>query len=146
MADKSDLYNRTKETNCLVTAVTNADADCASVDMRGFRSVLFLIAIGDSADTLSAVNKIELELEDSDDDSSFADVTDQNFVKGNVEDLTAGLFEVIDDPAEDQTIVQVQYNGPKRYVRVVLNFSGTHTTGTPIAVIGLSAGSIHKPV
>ena len=36
-----------------------------------------------------------------------------------------------------KVIVSVGYRGSKRYVRAVLNFSGTHSTGTPIGVIGL---------
>jgi hypothetical protein len=41
---------------------------------------------------------------------------------------------VIDAPTEDSLTVTAQYIGGKRYIKPVLNFSGTHSTGTPVAV------------
>jgi len=146
----TNLYDAVKETTGILPNVTpiNADANGTAVDMKGFRSCLFVIAIGaaDAGDTLSGTNKIGLELEDSDDNSTFANVTDAALVDGNVEDMTGGLFyEVVSDATASKNIL-ISYKGTRRYVRVVLNFAGTHATGTPINIVGLATGSAHVPI
>lgn len=117
-------------------AVTNADANTTAVDCKEHDAVAFLVDMGNSADTLSGSNKIELELEESDDNSTFTDVADAD-VEGAVSATNTGTFAVIDAPAEDSTVFTGIYRGNARYVRAVLNFSGTHTTGTPIGVVAV---------
>lgn len=150
MADYSDLYNRTKETNCLVAQTLSADTNCAPVDLgegkpheRAYKKALFLISVGVDA-ALDGSNYWEIEMEDSDDDSTYADVTEASYVTGNVEDLTGGLCFTIDATTEDDVVIAVQYSGPKRYVRIVMNETGTLTT--PVAVVGLAAGARYKPI
>ncbi len=145
MPIRSSLYSSLAATTLLVPAVRTADANSASMDLRDCRSAALLFALGDSADTLSGTNKIELEVQESDDNSTFtavanADLT--NYVTGT----NAGTAALIDAPAEDQTSVIVGYKGYKRYVRGVFNFSGTHATGTPTAIVGLKDGNQLQPV
>jgi hypothetical protein len=140
-----DLYSNVKVSSLLIPAVRNADANSTAVDMLGFESVVFVVDMGNSADTLSGTNKIELELEESDDDSSFTDCADADVV-GYVDGTNDGTFAVVDAPAEDSTVFKCGYRGVKRYVRVVLNFSGTHTTGTPVGVIAVQGHAHYAPV
>lgn len=149
--DYSDLYNSTKEITCLVPQTLTADTNCTAVDLgkggldgRNFRSVMFLISLGADA-SLSGANYWTIELEDSDDNSTFADVTTAGYVDGNVEDLTGGACFIVDATTEDETTLAVQYTGPKRYARIVMNETGT-ITGTPVSVVGLLSGARHKPI
>lgn len=115
-------------------AVVTADANCSSVDLKNYGVCRFLVAVGESGDTLSGTVYIELEVEESDDDSSFTDVANAH-LSASVTGANVGTFAKIDAPAEDDALYTVEYRGHKRYARVVVNVTGTHTNGTPIAVV-----------
>ena len=69
-----------------------------------------------------------------------ADLT--NTVTGS----NTGTVAVIDDNAEDDLVVVVGYKGNKRYIRPVLNFTGTHTNGIPCAVMAVRGRNRAQPV
>lgn len=140
-----DLSNNLKVTSLSLAAVRNADLNSTAVDMQGYESVTFLVAMGNSADTLSTTNKIELEVEESDDNSAFTDCANADIVTA-VTATNTGTFLLVDDPAEDSNVFKVGYIGNKRYVRVVVNFSGTHTTGTPMAIVAVQGNPNYAPV
>lgn len=105
-------------TDQLVTRVSNAVAagttavNCTSIDMAGFDSVTFIAAMG----TLTATQVTGMKLQESDDNSSFSDVTSG---------ATAAMAD-----ADSNKILVASYKRPaKRYVRAVL------TRGTANAVI-----------
>lgn len=115
----------------IVPAVVTADTNGTGVDLRGFDSAMVVVNVGQSGDTLSGAVKIELELEESDDDSTYTDVADSDlgvYVAGTND----GCFGVIDDAAEDAAVYFTTYRGSKRYIRPVINVTGTHSNGTPI--------------
>lgn len=131
-----DLYNHLQVTQVLDPATLTADANSASVDTRGFDSLMFAAAVGESGDTLSGSVYLELEVEESDDNSTWTDVADadlHNSVSGN----NTGTFGVIDAAAEDDAVYVTGYKGNKRYVRVVANLTGTHTNGIPVGVVAV---------
>ncbi len=136
MPNHTSLYANTGFVSLLVPAVRNSDANSAALDLQDADDAVLLFYLGDSADTLSGTNKIELEVEESDDNSSWSDVANADLTN-YVTATNPGTAALIDAPAEDQVVVAVGYRGSKRYVRGVLNFSGTHSTGTPIGVLGL---------
>jgi hypothetical protein len=140
-----DLYNNIKVSSLLIPAVRTADANSTAVDMQGFESVVFVADVGNSADTLSGSVKIEFELEESDDNSTFTDCADADVI-GYVDGTNDGTFAVIDAPAEDSTVFKCGYRGTKRYVRVVFNVTGTHSSGTPIGVIAIQGNANYAPV
>lgn len=126
-------------------AVINSDTNGASVDTKGFEEVQFIAVVGESADTLNGTNFIELEVEESADDSTFTDVANAG-VKDYVTGTNTGTFAKIDDAAEDDAVYTCSVISTKRYLRPVLNFSGTHSTGTPIGVIAVLSGAKYPPV
>ena len=140
-----DFENNLKHDLVVETAVITADTDGASVDMQEYRYLAFYATVGESGDTLSGSVYIELELEESNDDSSFTDCADAdvtNTVSGN----NTGTFAKIDAAAEDQAIYMCEYKGSKRYVRPVVNVTGTHSNGTPIGIMAVRAGYSQLPV
>lgn len=121
----------------VVTAeVLTADTDGSSVDMVDYDACTFLAMVGVSGDTLSGSVYIELEVEESVDDSSFTDVADADLTD-YVAGTNDGTFALINDPAEDDVLAKTTYIGSKRYVRPVVNVTGTHTNGTPISIIAI---------
>lgn len=140
-----DFENNIRHDQVVDPVVISADADGDSVDMKGYRSVAFYALVGESGDTLSGTVYVELELEDSADDSSFTDCVDAvvtNTVTGN----NTGTFAKIDAAAEDDAVFMCEYKGSARYVRPVINISGTHTNGIPIGIIALRSGDGSLPV
>lgn len=126
----------------LVAATVDADGD--GVDLQGFESATVLAAVGTSNDTLSGSVKIELELEESDDDSAYTDVADADMI-GAVDGTNDGCFAVIDAAGEDNRAYTCGYIGSKRYIRVVVNVTGTHTSGTPIGAFVIKGHSRQNP-
>jgi hypothetical protein len=121
----------------LIDPVTlTADANGASIDLKSHQNALVCVAVGESGDTLSGSVKIELELEESTDDSTFTDCADADVI-GYVAGTNDGCFGVIDAAAEDDAVYTCQYIGSKRYIRPVINVTGL-TNGTPIGAIGIA--------
>lgn len=140
-----DLQNETTQTLILAPIVKNADANLTEADQAGFRDLVFQVSVGASADTLSGSNYIELEVEHSDvSGSGFVDCADAD-IQSSVTGTTTGTFALINATDEDDTLYTVQYIGGKEFVRVVLNFTGTHTTGTPIGVVAVQSGENYLP-
>ena len=136
MAALRDLYSNLGVQAAVDPAVMTADANGNGIDTRGFDSVMLAASVGASGDTLSGSVKIELELEESDDDTTYTDVADSDLLNA-VDGTNDGTFAVIDDPAEDDAVYLTGYRGTKRYVRVVVNVTGTHTNGTPIGAVAI---------
>ena len=83
-------------------------------------------------DTLSSSVKIDFKLEESSDDSTYTAVTSNTSVTDGAVD-SSGIFSTLDANAETPQISTIGYIGGSRYIRVVADFTGTHSNGTPIA-------------
>ncbi len=135
-----DFYHEMVAAYNVGAAIPTVDANGAGVDLQGFSGgCLFIATCQDSLDTLSGSLYLELELEESDDDSTYTDVADadlSNYVAGNND----GTFAKIIASTMASNIYKCQYKGSKRYVRCVLNVTGTHTSGTPVQVSSMKLG------
>lgn len=140
-----DMYSNVKVTKCLVSATRTADANGSSVDTRDYDSLVFVANVGASGDTLSGSVKAELELEESDDDSTFTDVADADMHKV-VTGTNTGCWALIDASGEDSSVYMTGYRGKKRYVRPVYNITGTHTNGMPVGIVAIQGHAHQKPV
>jgi hypothetical protein len=145
MPSNSSLYTNLSAASLLVPAVRNSDTNSTGMDLRDSENAALLFHIGASADTLSGTNKIELEMQESDDDSTYTAVANAD-VNNYVTGTNVGTAKVVLSNATASQAYIMGYKGYKRYIRGVLNFSGTHTTGTPIGVIGLKGRNHLTPV
>ena len=137
-----DLANNVVVAQSIAPVVGTADANGTGIDLKGFESATIVVNTGIEGDTLSSSVKIDFKLEDSDDDSTYAAVT------SGIIDATAnasGIILTLDANAETPQVTVVGYTGGKRYVRVVADFTGTHTNGTPIAASVIKGHPIHAP-
>ncbi len=140
-----NIHSHIKVVQLLDPIVGNNDAEglpAAGLDTRGFDSVELIALLGLSGDTLSGSVKVDVIIEDSDDDTTYAPVTDTNLVLVGSDGVAAapdssGIVATIDDAAEDEIKIRVGYIGPKRYVQLKFDFTGTHTNGIPIAMLGI---------
>ena len=121
-----------------------SDTNCTAIDSQGFSSVMHVVNVGAPGITFSTSNKVDIELEHSDDNSTFTDVTSNTDVTGGTGD-SSGVFQTIDANGDCNKVYAIGYVGGKRYSRVVLNFSGTHGTGTIFGVVGVKGHPLHGP-
>tara|TARA_R110000751_G_scaffold29882_3_gene76888 strand:+ start:317 stop:742 length:426 start_codon:yes stop_codon:yes gene_type:complete len=115
-----------------IAVTATAGFTSAACDLINNDGSLLVVNMGNSGDTLSASVYWELEVEDSPDDSTWTDVPDA-LITDAVTGSNTGTFAKVDAPAEDSRIFTTAYLGRQRYVRIVVNKTGTHTNGTPIA-------------
>lgn len=140
-----DLYSNLSVSQLIDPDTLTADANSTAVDLQGYSSLMLVANVGASGDTLSGSVKIELEVEESDDNVTFTDVANADLHK-SVTGTNVGTFAVIDDAAEDDAVYITGYQGNKRYVRVVANLTGTHTNGTPVSVSAIRGHAAERPV
>ena len=53
---------------------------------------------------------------------------------------------VVDAAAEDEVVIARSYIGSKRYVRVFIDHTGTHTNGFPYSALVIKGAPRHAPV
>jgi len=140
-----DFSNSLDDNASLLAQVLTADANSSSLDLQQYRNAAFLFVIGNSGDTLSATVYIECEIQVSADDSAWSAAPDAD-VKNTVAGTNTGTVALINAPTEDSTTVWGEYIGTSRYVRAVINVTGTHSNGTPCAVVGFRTNPNELPV
>ena len=133
-----DLSNNINPAVSIINAVKTAAANGTGVDLQGYEGATVLVDVGAEGDTLSSSVHFEISLEESDDDSTYTDVAQAGIVDGTI--TAGGIFLKLDGTAggnPDTTggIFRVEYVGGKRYIRVVLAKTGTHSNGTPIGAM-----------
>ena len=111
-----NLKGKIYHAQVLAPVAVTADVNCAGVDVQDLNSLAFLVNV--AAFTFTGVNKIAIKLQDSDDNSTFADVTE-------VYEGTAPVVKTLEAVADGAASHLVEYRGGKRYARLVLDVSGT---------------------
>ena len=134
-----DLYHNVAVSQPLNPVNSTATKTSSTIDLQGFNSLEVLFCLGTAGDTLSGSVYWTLKLQDSDDDSTYADVAAANLLNG-------AATVVVNSMSLDETVVPFGYNGGKRYVKAVATPTGTHTNGTPIGVIALRGTASIRPV
>ena len=133
-----DLSNNINPAVSVINAVKTAAANGTGVDLQGYESATILVDVGAEGDTLSSSVYFEISLEHSDDDSTYTDCAQADIIDGTISE--GGIWLKLDGTANGNPdsaggIFRVGYVGGKRYVRVVLAKTGTHSNGTPIGAI-----------
>lgn len=141
-----DLSNSISPAVSLPAAVRSAAANGTGVDLQGYESATVLVDVGAEGDTLSSSVHFEISLEESDDNSTFTDVAQAGITDGTIS--SGGIFLKLDgttggDPDTTGGIFRVGYVGGKRYIRVVIAKTGTHSNGTPIGAMVIRGHARH---
>lgn len=138
MADY-DAKSKSKVMAVIAPAVIAADNTPVAIDTAGFRGATIGSHVGIGGITFDATNKLEIKLLAGDDTTygNAVAVTADEVVMPYGETLgTGGIIRsfTAEKAAADTEVHTVGYIGKKRYLYVLLDFSGTHGSGTPIAV------------
>ena len=131
-----DLSNNIEIGNSIINAVKTAGANGTGIDLQGFEEATAVVSVGAEGDTLSGSIYFEVSLEHSDDDTTYTDCVQADVVNGTI--AAGGIWLKLDgttggDPDSTGDQWQLGYVGGKRYVRLVLAKTGTHSNGTPIS-------------
>lgn len=133
-----DLYNSigvVRAVDPVVGAGDNTKITSATIDMQGFRSLVWLISLGTLAD---AAATFVMLMEESDDSGMSG--------KNNVADVNMDPTEAIAsfDEADDSSVRKIGYTGTKRYV--TLSITPADNAGTwPVSIIALMGNPIGLP-
>lgn len=144
-----DLSHNIELGNSIINAVKTTGANGTGIDLQGFEEATAVVSVGAEGDTLSGSVYFEVSLEHSDDDSTYTDCVQADIVNGTI--AAGGIFLKLDgttggDPDTAGGQWQVGYVGGKRYVRLVLAKTGTHTNGTPISGMIVKSRPRNAPV
>tara|TARA_R110000744_G_scaffold234668_1_gene352394 strand:+ start:581 stop:1042 length:462 start_codon:yes stop_codon:yes gene_type:complete len=143
-----DLSHNISVSNTLINAVKTTGANGTTVDLQGFDSATAVVTVGAEGDTLAANLYFTVALEHSDDNSTWTKADQVDIVNGTI--AGQGVFLILDgttggNPGTTGGEWQVGYVGGKRYVRMILAKSGTHSTGTPISGVIVKGSPLHAP-
>jgi len=99
------------------------------LDLAGFEGAVIAVSIG-ILTGVDASNFLTIKMQESDTtaDADFVDVPS---------DKLEGEFIIINSTDLDQTTQYVGYRGEKRYIRILLDYTGTGITAGIIAVVGI---------
>ena len=142
-----DLSNNLVISSSLINAVKTTGANGTGVDLQGYESALAVVAVGAEGDTLAANLNFQVSLEHSDDNSTYTDCVQADIVDGTI--AAGGIWLILDgttsgNPDTTGGQWQVGYAGGKRYVRLVLAKTGTHSTGTSISGLIVKGSARHS--
>ena len=138
-----DLANNISIIQSIAPVVGTSDTNGTGVDLQFFESATAVVDTGVEGDTLSTSVKIDFKLEDSDDNSTFTAVTSSLHVTDGSVDSN-GIFLTLDANAETPQVTSIGYVGGKRYLRVVLAKTGTHSNGTPLGAMVIKGHARHS--
>ena len=113
------LMGKIKIALSLAAQTISATTLTASVDNQGFGSLMFTIAAG--AFSYTGSNKVSITVQDSDDNTTFADVPASSIYKPE----SGAIAKILDATADGAAVHNVHYLGEKRYVRLNLVVAGT---------------------
>lgn len=126
------FFDNFKASRVIPAIVGNNDTEGTGVGVRvrDYKLNAFIVDVGISGDTLSGSVKLQPILKESSDST---DGSDGTWTAVAAADMNASTLALVDDAAEDDVLQIVEYKGDAPWVRVDIDFTGTHTNGIPVA-------------
>lgn len=128
-----------------VQTITSSNLTGVGVDLKGFNSATVVLVMGDIDEMGGSPQgsaKIDVQLQDSDDNSTWSNVTDGDVVDlSGVSSVTGGI---VASTSDDRTPVAVGYVGERRYLRAILQPTGL-TNGGPAGAVVIKGQPRHAP-
>lgn len=140
-----DLYSNIDTALAIAPAAYSADHTGPAIDRSGFNSLALAISVGVGGITFSGSNKIEFVLQHSDEAASGFEPVTQKDVQG-VTLAAGGIVRALTAAHAAPSRTRLGYIGPRRYVRLVADFSGTHGTATPLSALAILGHPNNAPV
>lgn len=139
-----DLVHNVGLVPLIAPAVLATDSVPAAVDLLGFNSAAIAIHVGAAGIAFTGTNRIDFVLTHSDDNVNFVPVEAADVQNADV--LAGGIIATLRTTQSGPTIMKVGYVGDRRYLKLLADFSGTHSTGTAIAALLIKGNAVSRPV
>lgn len=123
----------------------SADSTPVAIDLAGYQQAEVVLSVGVGGITFTGTNKIEFVLTHSHDDSTYVNCTDADVV-GASATITNGIVKALVAAHAAAAVYRFGYVGPRRYLKLLADFSGTHASPTPMAAVVVRGNAAHKPV
>ena len=149
-----DLASNLKGLPCIEYATYSTDQTSSALDtsLYNYKSLTLCLEIGVGGITFTTSNKVEFELTHSDDDSTYVVVTDDDVIipysTTNTVALlgaSSGIFQSLIAAHAAATVNLIGYRGKKRYVKLKMDFTGTHSSGTPMGCTWILGSPMSAP-
>jgi hypothetical protein len=142
------MFQRFTDNNKVVSALVpltgNSDRASSAIDTLGYDQVFIVFAVGAAGDTWSSTNKIEMEIQDGATTTTAA-AADASLTTVATGATNTGTAKIVSAAGDASKIYTTQYTGKKRYIKAVVNFSGTHTNGSPTSVTVILGNPVAAP-
>lgn len=140
-----DLKSNISIAQALPPATYDADNSPVAIDLQGFDSAVLVLHVGAGGITFTGTNKIEFKLTHSDDDSTYSAVTISD-VQGLDSVGSGGIVKAITSAHASADVTKIGYVGGRRYLKLLADFGGTHSAGTPISSVVIKGNPTISPV
>ncbi len=132
-----DIHNQVTRVLAIGAVVASTTQNSAAIDLQGYDAAEILLDIGIGGITFTGVNRVDFQVTQSDDNSTYTNIADADVqgVIGTVSGFVKSLTALQAAPG----VYRFGYIGNKRYLKISAVFGGTHGTGTPIAASILAA-------
>ena len=127
-------------------AARTAAFTSASVDTQNYDALAIAVNVGATGDTLNATNRVELQVQESDDNITYTPAADSDLLKVVSGGQATGTFGLLNAAPAVNQVYMTGYRGNKRYVRVAGAFYGTTTSGTFIDALALAGRARNMPI
>lgn len=141
-----DLVNNIAPVKGIAPATKTSTTLGSVCDTRGFESVIAAVFVGTYGDVQSGSVYMEAELQESADNVTYTAVADTdllfptnaispttNAFAARTGTATGTFFQSKTTAAADPAgLYQVGYRGSKRYLKINMRLTGSHSTGTPM--------------
>lgn len=134
-----DIISNISVTQVLNPVLSTSARTSSSVDLQGFQTCLLIAHMGQTLDTLNGSNYWTIKVQHSDNNSAWSDTTSTDFKNGNAS-------YVVNSSSLDEAAYTFGYIGTKRYVRLQILNTGTHSSGTPMGATCLRGEASLLPV
>lgn len=131
----------------LTAAVRTADVSGAGADrtLYGAQEITHVLLMGAGGITFDSTNKIDVVMEESDDDSTYTACAQAAVIVDDGVTVTSGIVKSFTAAHATATAYTFGYRGDKRYSRIKLDFSGTHGVGTATAACAIHGKNAYAP-
>ena len=145
------LIKELKPVAGLAPAVVTSTQLSSACDLQYFEGAIARVHVGTFGDVQSATVYFEAELQDSDDDSTYAAVANALLVFAGTGSARTGhavgtFFQSKTTGAADTAgLYEVGYIGTKRYLKINVRVTGTNSTGTPVSASFTKGNGVFGP-
>lgn len=141
-----EQFSQLKNVMMLGAGTRTTDSTAIWVDRANYEAFTILLSIGVGGITFDSSNKIEFKIYESDaSDGTGATLVAEADLIGASGAGSTGILKSLVAAHAAAASYMYGYRGNKRYIGIVADFTGTHGTGTPMAITAILGKPRNSP-